>query len=186
MTSLKTRLAAGLLALVSLSASATTFDFSYSFDPANTGDGNPVVLSGSFDGTQAGSLFTGISNFQIALNGTAFSGPLQVEAWNNATSNWDALIAPVISTDVTQANFIVADADVSTNPAGVSNYFYVLGGQAVAITFNVTDAGGNPLEGVETASNASWDVSAVPEPANTALLMAGLGLLGALARRRKI
>ncbi len=185
MKNLKTTLAAAALTLISLSASATTFNFSYSFDPADTGDGNPVVLTGSFSGTQLGALITGIANFQVSLNGAAFSGPLQVEAWNYTTSNWDPATTPVISTDVAQTNFVVADADVSTNPAGVSNYFYISGGQAVAVTFNMTDAGNNPLEGVGTASNANWSVTAVPEPANAALLMAGLGVVGLLARRRQ-
>ena len=186
MKNLTTCLCAAALALASFAANATTFDFSYSFDKNNTGDGNAVVLTGSFTGTQVGDLITDISGVQMALNGIAFSGPLLVESMNSATGNWDASLAPVISTDVTQSNFIFADADVANNPGGVSNYFYMVGGQAFAVTLNTTDVNSNPLSGFETANSASWTVTAaVPEPSTYALMLAGLASIGLLVQRRR-
>ena len=184
---LKVALLGSALSLSALAAQATTFDFSYTFDPNNTGNGLPVTISGSFDGTEIGNLISNISNAVVSINGNAFSGPIMVEA-ADASGNWSSTVAPVISTDVGQTNFIFADADVANNPAGVSNYFYITTGQAGGVNFNVTDAGGNPLSGFETASNASWTVTAaaaVPEPSTYAMLAAGLGLIGLVSLRRR-
>jgi len=180
---LKSALLGTALTLAALAAQAqtTTFNFSYSFDPNNTGNGAPVNITGSFSGNQVGSLISGISDVTLSINGTLFSGPIVIEA-ADADGNWSSSVAPVISTDVGLANFVFADADVANHPDAVNNFFYISGGQVFALDFNVTDAGNNPLQGYETAANASWSVSAVPEPASWALLAAGMGLV--VLRRR--
>ena len=192
---------AAALAVASVSAHATTFNFSYTFNPTLssadvTNDNNPVVVNGSFTGALVGSSITDIANVQVALNGLSFSGPLFVSAWNAGTANWDDSIAPVISlTDVSKDNFVFADTDVATNPGGVSNYFYVTGSSvdlantgAGAITFNATDATGNALSGFSSTVNpAAFAVTAaVPEPESYALAMIGLGIFGfGFLRRRQ-
>lgn len=189
MKPLKAALCSAALALTSFAAQATTFDFTYLFDSLSTGDGNPLTVTGKFTGDQVGDIISNIANVQVSINGTAFSGPLFTEAWNDTTGNWDSSITPVISTNVTKNNFVIADVDVSTNPSAVSNYVYFTGGQAGAITFNHTDALNNPLSGFETASSVKWSVQAetpaVPEPSTYAMLLAGLGLMGLVARRTK-
>ena len=56
----------------------------------------------------------------------------------------------------------------------------------------ITDANGNVLNGVTIASGSNFDFfapatvpSAVPEPETYAMLLAGLGLIGTIARRRR-
>ena len=180
---LKSTLLGTALALSALAAQAqtTTFNFSYSFDPNNTGNGQPVNITGSFSGNEVGNLISGISNVMLSINGIQFTGPIVIEA-ADADGNWSGSVAPVISTDVGLANFVFADADVANHPDAVNNFFYISGGQVFALDFNVTDAGNNPLQGFESAANASWNVSAVPEPGTWALMAAGLGLV-ALRRR---
>lgn len=187
MNILKAALISASLALTPLAANADSFNFSYSFNANNTGDGNPLVVTGSLIGTQSGSFINNVSNVQVFLNGVAFAGPLLVEAWNTTTGNWDNTIAPVISTVATQNNFVFADADVANNPYDASNYFYMTGGQTLAINFNGSDANGNAPFGYEPTVPTSWTLVAapVPEPETYAMLLAGLGLLGGVARRRK-
>ena len=185
---LKTAVLSAALVFASLAAHAGTYQFAYNFDPINTGDGNALALTGTFSGDQVGALIGNISNVQVFLNGTAFQGPLFAEGWNASTQNWDSTIAPVISlNNVAQNNFVFADTDVSTDP-NASNYFWMTGGQTLAVTFNTTDAGNNPLSGYETAVNGKWSVAAVaavPEPESLALALMGLGLCGVAAVRRR-
>ncbi len=184
MKSIKTALLGATLSLAAIAAQAqTTFNFSYSFDPNNTGNGQALSITGSFTGTAAGDLISNIGNVSLSINGTLFSGPIVIEA-ADAAGNWSTSVAPVISANTGLANFVFADADVANHPDAVNNFFYISGGQVFALDFNVTDAGNNPLQGYETAANGSWNVSAVPEPATWALMAAGVGLV-ALRRRRQ-
>jgi len=181
---LKTLLLSTALAIAPLAAHAEVFNFSYSFDPNNTGDGNALSLTGSFSGNLTGSIISSISNFSVSLNGASFSGPLLGGGWNSATQAFDSSVAPVVSSNVALDNFIFADTDVSTNPSGVSNYFWFTGGQLFAINFNQSDATGNAISGFESADPAKWTVAAVPEPSSYAMLLAGLGLMVMVMRRR--
>jgi len=183
MNFLKTALLGAALSLSAMAAHAATFNFAYSFDPNNTGNGQPLSVTGSFTGTEAGGLISNIGNVTLSINGNLFNGPIVVEG-ADAAGNWSTGVAPVISANTALSNFIFADADVANHPDDYSNFFYISGGQAFALDFNVTDAGNNPLQGFEAASNASFSVSAVPEPASWALMAAGVGLV-ALRRRRQ-
>ena len=187
------------IALGSIAANATTFNFSYTFDPTYasdiTGDGNPIVMTGSFSATASGLAVSNISNVQLALNGVAFNGPLLIEA-EDANGNFSSTIAPTFSSSLAQTNFVIADTDVATGSgaASVSNYFYIdgalaptaqSGGQAFVMSLNTANF---PVGNDLAANPATWQFSAVtqpvPEPESYAMLLAGLGLLTVAARRR--
>lgn len=168
-----------VLALASFAANAETFNFSYTFDDSST-------LAGSLSGTLNGLFIDNITDIHVSLNGNEFSGsPLFAAAWNTTTNFYDNTIAPVVSTNASLNNFIFADANVPTD-FGVSNYFYFvndpasLGHEAFATNLNTGDiAQDNP-------TNSSWSITAapVPEPDSYAMLLAGLGLVSVVARRR--
>ena len=191
------------IALGSIAAHATTYDFSYTFDPSYANDltnnNELLVVTGSFSATASGASFSNISNVQLAMNGPAVSGPLLIESLD-ANGNFSSSIAPTFSANVAQNDFVIADTDVSTGAgqANVSNYFYIdgalaptaaSGGQVYGINFNQTDVNGNFVQGIDLAANsANWTFSAVtqpvPEPETYAMLLAGLSLMAAVARRR--
>jgi hypothetical protein len=64
--------------------------------------------------------------------------------------------------------------DIPGFGAGVEMNFYETSLSAVTLTVNISDANGNPL-----------NLSPIPEPETYAMMLAGLGLLGFTARRRK-
>jgi PEP-CTERM motif len=170
-----------VLSLASLAANAGNFNFSYTF-------GDNQTVTGSLSGTLVGSFINSISNIQVALNGVQFStdssGSLYSAAWNPATLNWDSTPA-VVSTNAALNNFIFADSNVPTD-FGASNYFMFTndptnGSLAFA---NNTNNGGIALD---SPTNSSWSLTAaapVPEPESYAMLIAGLGLISVVARRR--
>ncbi|MGZ3239028.1 MAG: PEP-CTERM sorting domain-containing protein [Burkholderiaceae bacterium] len=170
-----------MAALISFSANAATYDFSYTF-------GDSSSITGSLSGNLNGSFVENISNVHVFLNGTEFSGaPLFSAAWNTATHDWDNTIGAVVSTNAALNNFIFADTNIPTD-YNASNYFYfvndpaAIGHEAFAVNYNTGDTAlDNP------ARNASWSLVAapVPEPATYATLITGLVLLGVTLRRRR-
>jgi hypothetical protein len=169
--------AACVALLASISAHAETFDFSYTF-----GDG-PVV-TGSLDGTLVGDGVQNISDVHIALNGTAFTGALNVAGWDAGTSMFDS--PATVSTDATKNNFAFADADAANLNAGnYTNLFEMITNDPNANGVFATNAkitsGANSA--FDLAPNGSWSLAPVPLPAGLLLFSSGLGLFGALRRR---
>lgn len=86
--------------------------------------------------------------------------------------------------------FVVIDGQVQTLatrsfpglPQAGHEYTFTSAGVAT-LSFGVVDTG--DYLGVSTLSISGLSVTAVPEPATTALWLAGLGLVGAVARRRR-
>ncbi|HEY4375325.1 MAG TPA: PEP-CTERM sorting domain-containing protein [Burkholderiales bacterium] len=175
---LKTFVLSTALALAPLAAHAENFNFSYNFDANSTSDATPMSVTGSFSGTVVGSLIENISNFSVSLNGTAFTGTLLGAGWNGTA--FDNSVAPVLSSDVSLDNFYFADT-TATDP-NYNNLFWFKGGEIFAVNFN---ADGFPTAD-ETAIASKWSVNTVPvpEPSTYALLLAGLGLMTMVARRR--
>jgi hypothetical protein len=156
-------------------AQAATFNFSYTFD-----DGNKVT--GSFDGTANGNLVTDLSHIFVSLNGNAFpgSGSLGAYSFDTATSNWEE--HAVVSFDGLHSNFGFSDGHPSTS----GEIFLLIPYDTSSTEFAQLLHGGSESSdfGIPTVA-AHWQLTAVPEPETYAMLLAGLGLVGFAARRRK-
>jgi hypothetical protein len=160
-------------------ANASTFDFSYTF-----ADGQ--ALTGSLDGTLNGSLVTNISDVHVSLDGTAFLGaPLFAAAYNTTTGTWDNTTPAVVSTNGALNNFIFSDTAVPTD-IGVSNYFYFVNDPNGTNT-GVFAANVNTSQAAFDNVPGAWSLTPapVPLPAALPLIISGLGLFGAAARRRR-
>jgi len=166
----------------SAAAQATTFNFSYSFT-----DGNKVT--GSFDGTANGNLVTGLSHISVSLNGNAFpgSGSLGAYSFDSLKSEWSN--NAVVSFDGLHSNFAFSDG----HPDDLGAIFLLLPyyspvDENTATTdlaqFLLPD-GSNSVDVGRDIVAANWTVTAVPEPETYAMMLAGLGLIGFAARRRK-
>lgn len=85
-------------------------------------------------------------------------------------------------------------------PGGAFDFRYVFGGGAdklvegESVSWDVAGMFGTPgngqlalhVQGIGPNDNSAWYVSSVPEPETYAMLLAGLGLVGFMARRRKV
>lgn len=172
---------AALLAVSFASAAqAEVYHFSYTFG------GNGLVVDGSMNGTLHGDLLDQLSDVKINFNGNAFTGTLYQAAWNEQSNNWDSSLGAVVSTNAAKNNFVFVDAE---EPADFrNNYFYFtnnssVGSEVFAVSYSRGDiALDNPAN-----ARGTWSLTAspVPEPAGGAMLLAGLGLMGLLARRRR-
>ncbi len=176
---LRALLCAGLLA-----ASAATNAASYAFEYTMLDN---TRVTGTFDGTANGNLVEGISKLAIAVNGFAMPGSGKLYTYGaigvflegSARVSFDGLATSLFAFDGP------ADTGAFTNSFLIGAFN---GGGTDAIGYNIE---GLPLngEGPGDYSAGRWrltTVSAVPEPATYAMLLGGLALLGATARRRHI
>jgi hypothetical protein len=164
------RIATLAVALGSVPAAqaSQTYDFSYKlFD-------GPVV-SGSFVGDANGNLIANLTNITVKLNGASFGSI--THNWHWANGAW-VVGGGVASLDGTKNNFYFGNA---------SSYFYAIpyysGVNADAAQVHTPAGYVDFNNGNYNASN--WHITAVPEPETYAMMLAGLGLLGVAARRRK-
>jgi hypothetical protein len=168
--------------LGSAAAQATTFNYSYSFVDGTT-------VTGSFDGGESGGLVTGLSNISVLVNGTALNRGFKGYAFDTTTKEWTPTAA-VASFDGYANNFIFSDSsreDFNSN----NMYFAFVTASSGATTMSVAEMNyGRLLQNIayDGSLQSRWHlqaVNAIPEPETYAMLLAGLGLMGALARRRK-
>ena len=176
------QLLAAVIVLSATAAHADYFKYSYVF-----GDGTTV--EGSFSATVNGDFVTGFSNITAAIDGDEFygNGSLINYGYNAETGLW-VVGEAVANLSGTYANFVfAADPEFFNN----TNFFRVLSdsedmtGNTTAIKIgegvylDVSDYSFAPSRWTLTA------VTAVPEPGSFARLMAGLGVMGVVVRRRK-
>jgi len=153
-------------------AHAGLYEYQYTFS-----DGS--LVSGKFQGTANGNLITGLSNFSAYVNGEAFANNGNLEI-RDATGNG----AGAVSFDGQQTSLLVLNSFQSGSHVLLLGAF--LGSPVTNVINYWTPTQGN-AEGPDMTpySSFSWRVSAVPEPSTSAMLLAGLALVGVAARRRK-
>ncbi len=175
---------AAILLAAFASAHAETFNFSYSF-----ADGQAVT--GSLSGHLNGDLVEGISNLHINFGGVDFTGSLVGASWDDTTHDWNSAAGPVLSTNAAKNNFIFGDADPQHNYNNINNYFFFVNSTDLGNTAFALNCNGDCAQSAfdQPTNNATWSLTAavapVPEPATTAMLLGGLGLIGAAVRRRQ-
>jgi hypothetical protein len=173
-------LACASLLTAGAAARAATFEFSYT-QLDNT------VVSGTFDGTASGNLITGLSNFSAFVNGVGFANNGNLYIYGGPATG----LAPgqgLVSFNGLATDIAVADANLFS---GAARSLLLIGGfnggATDAINYNTPDLNGGEGNGDYSASR--WHLAevtaAVPEPASYAMLLGGLALMGAVARRRR-
>jgi len=170
-------MAAGLALLTSSVASATTFDWSETFEGG-------VVLTGSFEGTLVGSnLITNLSNISVLVNGVAFVGSGSLYA-SHFDGGWVSG-GGVASLDGSQNNFLFVDVDLP-NDFDYTNFFYSIPGFTdTFITPGGTLGASPPPTNFTARARGQEQVASVPEPATWMMMVGGFGLAGIGLRQRR-
>lgn len=160
------------------SAQGTTYNFSYTYE---SGD----AVTGSFDGAASGNLITNLSHISVQFNGVDFVGSGSLFSKTFDFEERAFVPGGIMSFDGRENNFYFSDIpswDPSTNLFFMAPFGF---GRAVAV--ETRPQGGLQLEVISAAQELRWQLSAVtavPEPESYAMMLAGLGLVGAFARRR--
>jgi hypothetical protein len=194
--------ALGLAALLAVGSSghafAATYDFSYTFLDGGTPGGGAGAeagtVTGQFTGTGPISDITNISNISLSLNGTAMTGPFFAWTYNGPANTPGfpgafTLGNATISSDATKNDFLFTNAASTSDSPG--NYFYIIqpwnnpGPGSTTIATQLVNNGItiDNYNGQYVTEN--WSITAVPEPATWAMLILGMGAMGAVLRQRR-
>lgn len=161
----RTALAAAVLACTAAAASAADYNFTGSITFADASSLVGQAFSGTFSLDLPAADFTG----DVALTQFNFSFGGQTYTLGSA----DAASMPYVSFDAGQFSAMLYTSAAN----GTSLTLYTGFPDAMQGTLDHTSATGQ-------YSTGSFQVSAVPEPDTYALLLGGMGLVGWLARRR--
>jgi hypothetical protein len=164
-------------------AHAGLYRYSYVFSDGQT-------VGGSFSATVNGDYLSGFSNISAAIDGEEFFGNGSLVNYGfEPGTGYQVLGEGVATISGTYGSFVfAADPEISNN----TNFFrmetdYLTG----IVSVTATKIGGGVYLYAWDSENydpSRWSVTAVtavPEPESLALFMAGLGLMGVVARRRK-
>jgi hypothetical protein len=169
-----TRLAMLSLALAGGAVQATTYRFSYAADAGLLtgrltgtlqGDGNTVVVDGVSDFVRLGDVV--LPSFPFVTTGSSVYGVPR---------------APTVTLDGSNLDFLACTVDEFCSGEGIGFDPDTL---AFTPVFRVFVAAIGPDLIEEAADAGRWSISAVPEPAAWGLMVAGFGLAGVAARRRR-
>ena len=150
-----------------------------------TGTTGATLVSGSGQSATSTGAFGGTDGTILSKNFSLGAGSTVSFQWDFSTSDY---VPYYDFADVVIGSQVFTLANVGTvgsyGNSGWQSFSYTLGSAMTGpIEFVVSNYGDN---GVSSTLNISdVNVSAVPESTNLALMMAGMGLLGVVARRRK-
>ena len=192
---------AALLATASLAAQADTFSFTSEFSDLSgfaTGTKDATVTTDTLTkGGDSFALFNNANDFLTYTFSLASATDFAISFWSGSTNkdklgsmtvSWmDSLNAPVALTGGSSAltlspSFI---GNVAPSPAGDLASYSATGLAAGTYTFRIDANNGRDVR-VDTFSAVGTNVTPVPEPETYAMMLAGLGAIGFLSRRRKL
>lgn len=165
-------------AVFSFAVVAQAATFNYTFNPSAD-----LNVFGSFEGTASGDLVTNLSNITLSANfrGEALNaGALTLAySYNSSSASWVSG-GSVASFSGAQNNFafLASTNDMPTSPP--YGFEILFGTDSHKVYF---------FSSYNQYAHRGWqltEVTAVPEPESYALMLAGLGLMAGVARRRKL
>lgn len=137
----------------------------YSFDSLSNTQSKSVNVSGEFSDTFTFTLpstFSGVNGSYLAFD----YGSDLIANFSFGTGLNTLVSGVTLSSNTSEAGIDIASYSHKFNLAGGKTYWFTLAGSATDASYTVT-------------------LAPVPEPETYALMLAGLGLLGVAARRRK-
>jgi len=187
-------LAGSLIGQNAAHAAPYSFQFTEAYDYATNASifGTAATITVTLDNGAASSVSQAYTwNDIVGVSVQAVGGTFS-DVWTNIYRSTDTTL--FLTTDATGLSGTVSFGTSGSNhyvngsSTFTSGAYNQLGSgyyTTLALTFNAADHASLSRDITTTATLTSGTVQPVPEPETYAMLMAGLGLLGAVARRRK-
>lgn len=173
---LKTVFFAAAVAVASLPAQAATYSFSQG------GFDGGASVTGNFSGVDLNSNgFLDYNSGEISSFNLSFSGGTIVPAFSLGLNDLAGLVYQLNGTNFMGDNGVFNTGEGIVALGATYSYFSGIGPLGVT-GGQIVDASFNPL----TSTTSLVSVTAVPEPESFAMMLAGLGLIGLMVRRRLV